>query len=413
MALMLVVVCLLVHIRYQPFLHDTSDKLEFISLFISFLTFFFGLILFSSEVRDYARVVISFIIVALNLLFVLYSGYLIVRAAIEYFRDRLHAARLEEQELQSAAVAQQKSVQPCVEIQTDSGSANQQNSMVTPHAHLSDAKPIVSDVHSSLSPHAQRDLRRVAVDDFVPQLDTKVDTVIVEESEQDQQAVKSGFVNEIELTLTSNVLFDRVQVVDVSAAPDNTLSDVLVDADPSQGHAAESTDVQQVEHSSDQSSENEVEIAVKSIAEPSPQGATPHVDEIESEYSADNHVVKDIELASQHSAEIHIESHNISDYEASQTEEHSEIVDASSSDPDQTTVQNQVVSAEAVEPIQKELATSSNALTAITLNRTVSVGIQNPHFAEIALSSTSEESFAAEEEPRHDDDSEELENSDH
>jgi hypothetical protein len=86
-------------------MHDTSDKLEFISLFISFLTFFFGLILFSSEVKDYARVVISFIIVALNLLFVIYSAYLIIRATIEYVRDRLQAAKLEEQELQSAAAA--------------------------------------------------------------------------------------------------------------------------------------------------------------------------------------------------------------------------------------------------------------------------------------------------------------------
>jgi hypothetical protein len=105
LALILVVVCLLIHIRYQPYLHDTSDVLEFISLFISFLTFFFGLILFSPEMKDYARVVISVLIVALNLFFVLFSGYLIVRAAIEYFRDRLQAARLEEQEFLAAQKA--------------------------------------------------------------------------------------------------------------------------------------------------------------------------------------------------------------------------------------------------------------------------------------------------------------------
>jgi hypothetical protein len=117
LALLLVVICFLLHIRYAPFLHDTSDVLEFVSLFISFLTFFFGLFLYSSELQDYARVGISIAIVGLNLFFVVYSGYLIMRASVEYFHDRVAGAKLDElEQLEAEKIAAAKAIPTTIEM---------------------------------------------------------------------------------------------------------------------------------------------------------------------------------------------------------------------------------------------------------------------------------------------------------
>ena len=88
MALALVTVCLMVHIHHKPFAHRYSNILEFVSLCISFLTFFFGTLLFSPYVRDYARVAISIIIVVMNVAFVLGAAGLILAAARYYWQQK-------------------------------------------------------------------------------------------------------------------------------------------------------------------------------------------------------------------------------------------------------------------------------------------------------------------------------------
>ena len=79
---------MLMHVRFQPYQHGKAVVLESLSLGVSFVTFFFGIVLFSADLQEYMRPVISVGIVAVNVLFMLYAVYLVVFAAVEYFTER-------------------------------------------------------------------------------------------------------------------------------------------------------------------------------------------------------------------------------------------------------------------------------------------------------------------------------------
>jgi hypothetical protein len=86
--LMLIVVSLTLHIYAKPFLDDRADLLEFLSLAVSFITFFFGLILWVPAVTDFHRVAISVFIFLSNAVFVCYALRLVYNTAKIDLRDR-------------------------------------------------------------------------------------------------------------------------------------------------------------------------------------------------------------------------------------------------------------------------------------------------------------------------------------
>lgn len=85
LALLLIVISLCSHIYAVPFLDDSADMLEFLSLSVSFLTFFCGLLLWEPDVTSLGRQSISIIIVFSNLIFLLYALYLTYRAAKSFY----------------------------------------------------------------------------------------------------------------------------------------------------------------------------------------------------------------------------------------------------------------------------------------------------------------------------------------
>jgi hypothetical protein len=86
--LMLIVVSLALHIHAKPFLDDRADLLEFLSLAVSFTTFFFGLILWVPAVTEFQQVVISVLIFLSNAVFVGYALRMVYNTAKVDLRDR-------------------------------------------------------------------------------------------------------------------------------------------------------------------------------------------------------------------------------------------------------------------------------------------------------------------------------------
>merc|ERR1719471_2827451 len=67
MATLLVVVVLCVHSLACPYINESLDGLELLSLFGSFCTYFFGQFLFAEAVTTAGRAIVSVIIVTVNL----------------------------------------------------------------------------------------------------------------------------------------------------------------------------------------------------------------------------------------------------------------------------------------------------------------------------------------------------------
>jgi uncharacterized membrane protein len=66
-------------------LDASADLLEFISLAVSFITFFFGLLLWVPDLSSGAKTIITFLIVASNIIFIIYAVWLTYKAAKAYY----------------------------------------------------------------------------------------------------------------------------------------------------------------------------------------------------------------------------------------------------------------------------------------------------------------------------------------
>lgn len=86
-ALMLLVFCLAAHIHGQPFVDTKADMLEFLSLSVSFFTFFCGILLWSPDLAGLARIAVSFLIVGINFCFLAYAARLSYKSTQSYFKQ--------------------------------------------------------------------------------------------------------------------------------------------------------------------------------------------------------------------------------------------------------------------------------------------------------------------------------------